>query len=198
VDQRHRADECSQQPHAVDLDRDTELEQGELQIDRVPAEAIRARADDHGGGGIPAFCKRQDCHLQPFSFSCKTESRFQIATLRTRQQGSAFNPGPDEITESNRHESRYVKSMHQKVLLMKKYLLLFLLAFGLVVFVPQKSKADDYLGISVGPAYCDPYPVYYGRYYPRYYRHYYYYDNPYEYGYWHRHRHWHHHDDDDD
>ena len=140
MDQRHRADECSQQPHAVDLDRDTELEQGELQIDRVPAEAIRARADDHGGGGIPAFCKRQDCHLQPFSFSCKTESRFQIATLSTRQQGSAFNPGPDEITESNRHESRYIKSMHQKVLLTKKYLLLFLLAFGLVVFVPQKSR----------------------------------------------------------
>src|SRR5262249_14338260 len=81
VDQRHRADECSQQPHAVDLDRDTELEQGELQIDRVPAEAIRARADDHRGGGIPAVCKRQDSHLQPFSFSCKTESRFQIATM---------------------------------------------------------------------------------------------------------------------
>jgi len=50
VDQRHRPDECSQQPHAVDPDRDTELEHGERQIDRVPAEAIRARADDHGGG----------------------------------------------------------------------------------------------------------------------------------------------------
>src|SRR5262244_3442901 len=34
----------------VDPDRDTELEHGERQIDRVPAEAIRARADDHGGG----------------------------------------------------------------------------------------------------------------------------------------------------
>ena len=29
VDQRHRPDECSQQPHAVDPDRDTELEHGE-------------------------------------------------------------------------------------------------------------------------------------------------------------------------
>ena len=65
-------------------------------------------------------------------------------------------------------------------------------------FRAPEIEADGYLGISVGPAYCDPYPVYYGRYYPRYYRQYYYYDNPYEYGYWHRHRHWHHHDDDDD
>ncbi len=56
---------------------------------------------------------------------------------------------------------------------MKKYLPLFLLALGLVAFVPQKAKADGYFGISVGPAYCDPYPVYYGGYYPRYYRHYY-------------------------
>src|SRR5215831_9424568 len=36
VDQRHRTNERSQQPHAVDPDRDTELEQGERQIDRVP------------------------------------------------------------------------------------------------------------------------------------------------------------------
>ena len=47
VDQRHCPDECSQQPHAVDPDSDTELEHGERQIDRVPAEAIRARVDDH-------------------------------------------------------------------------------------------------------------------------------------------------------
>jgi hypothetical protein len=66
VDQRHRPDECGQQPHTVDPDRDTELEHGERQIDRVPAEAIRARADDHGGGlsgrhrsaGCPEFRNR--------------------------------------------------------------------------------------------------------------------------------------------
>src|SRR5215468_923238 len=40
VDQRHRSHECSQQPHAVDPDRDTELEYGERKIDRVPAETI--------------------------------------------------------------------------------------------------------------------------------------------------------------
>jgi hypothetical protein len=80
---------------------------------------------------------------------------------------------------------------------MKKILLLFLLALGCVAFGPQKAKADGYFGISVGPAYCDPYPAYYGGYYPHYYRHYYYYDNPY--GYERHHRHWHHsHDDDDD
>lgn len=83
---------------------------------------------------------------------------------------------------------------------MKKYFVLFLLALGLVALAPQKAKADGYFGISVGPAYCEPYPVYYGGYYyPRYYRHYYYYDNSYDYGYWRHHRHWHHwHDDDDD
>ncbi len=83
---------------------------------------------------------------------------------------------------------------------MKKILLLFLVALGFVAFVPQKAKAGGYFGISIGPAYCDPYPVYYGGYYPRYYRHYYYYDNPYGYGYgngyWRQHRHWHHDDDD--
>jgi hypothetical protein len=57
---------------------------------------------------------------------------------------------------------------------MKSYFLLVLVALGLVAFMPQKSKADGYFGISVGPAYCDPYPVYYGGYYPHYYRHYYY------------------------
>jgi hypothetical protein len=77
---------------------------------------------------------------------------------------------------------------------MQKYLLLILLAIGLVAFLPQRAKADGYFGISVGPAYCDPYPVYYGGYYPRYYRQYYYYDNPYRYG--RHHRHWHHDDDD--
>jgi hypothetical protein len=83
---------------------------------------------------------------------------------------------------------------------MKKILLLFLLALGCVAFGPQKAKADGYFGISVGPAYCDPYPAYYGGYYPHYYRHYYYYDNPYGYGYGYErhHRHWHHSHDDDD
>jgi len=74
-----------------------------------------------------------------------------------------------------------------------------LLALGFVAFVPQESKADGYFGISVGPAYWDPYPVYYGGYYPHYYRRYYYYDSPYRYGHWRYHRHWHHwHGDDDD
>ena len=53
-------------------------------------------------------------------------------------------------------------SKDQQVDFMKKYLPLFLLALGLVAFVPQKAKADGYFGITVGPAYCDPYPVYYG------------------------------------
>jgi hypothetical protein len=98
--------------------------------------------------------------------------------------------------KSNRHGSR--SSKDQQVDLMKKILLLFLVAVGFIAFVPQKAKAGGYFGISVGPAYYDPYPVYYGGYYPHYYRQYYY-DGPYGYGYWRHHRHWHHwHDDDDD
>jgi hypothetical protein len=50
VDQRDRPYKRGQQPHAVEPDRDTKLEHGERQIDRVPAEVIRARADDHHGG----------------------------------------------------------------------------------------------------------------------------------------------------
>jgi hypothetical protein len=50
VDQRDRPYERGQQPHAVDPTRDTKLEHGERQIDRVTAEVIRARADDHHGG----------------------------------------------------------------------------------------------------------------------------------------------------
>jgi hypothetical protein len=50
VHQCYRPDECDQQPHAIDRDRDTELEHGERQIDRVAAEAVRAGADDRGGG----------------------------------------------------------------------------------------------------------------------------------------------------
>jgi hypothetical protein len=102
-----------------------------------------------------------------------------------------------KITEPNRHGSRCVEE--STGYLMKKVFLLFLVALGFVAIVPQKAKADGYFGISVGPAYYDPYPVYYGGYYPHYYRHYYYHDNPYGYGYWRHHRHWHHwHDDDDD
>jgi hypothetical protein len=77
---------------------------------------------------------------------------------------------------------------------MKRYFLLVLIALGLVAFVPQKSKADGYFNISVGPAYCEPYPVYYGGYYPHYYHHYYY-DS--QYWRWRHHRHWHHWHDDD-
>jgi hypothetical protein len=39
---------------------------------------------------------------------------------------------------------------------MKKNLLLFLIALGFVAFVPQKSKAGGYFGITIGPGYCDP------------------------------------------
>jgi hypothetical protein len=60
IHQRHRTEERCQQPHAVDPNRDTELEQGERQIDRVPAEAIRARADDYGGG-LSAGHRRAGC-----------------------------------------------------------------------------------------------------------------------------------------
>ena len=89
-------------------------------------------------------------------------------------------------------------SKGQQVDFMKKYFLPVLLALGLVAFVPQKSKAGGYFSISVGPAYCDPYPVYYGGYYPHYYPPYYYYDSPYGYGHWRHHRHWHHWHGDDD
>ena len=40
-------------------------------------------------------------------------------------------------------------SKDQQVDFMKKYLPLFLLALGLVAFVPQKAKADGYFGILV-------------------------------------------------
>src|SRR5207247_8222663 len=58
VDECHRPDERGQQPHAVDPDRDTELQQRKRQIDRVSAEAIRARAYDRGGG---LFARVQAC-----------------------------------------------------------------------------------------------------------------------------------------
>jgi hypothetical protein len=105
----------------------------------------------------------------------------------------------DSLSEANRRFQDVCfqpKTAGSVVDFMKKYLLLILLALGLVAFLPQRAKADGYFGISVGPAYCDPYPVYYGGYYPHYYRQYYYYDNPYRYGYWRHHRHWHHDDDD--
>jgi hypothetical protein len=83
---------------------------------------------------------------------------------------------------------------------MKKFPLLFAAALGFVAFVPQKAKAGGYFSVTIGPAYCNPYPVYYGGYYPQYYRHYYYYNDPFGYGYsrHERHyRHWHEEDDDD-
>jgi hypothetical protein len=49
VDERYHPNERGYQPEAVGPDRDTELEQLERQINRVPAEAIWARPDDHGG-----------------------------------------------------------------------------------------------------------------------------------------------------
>jgi hypothetical protein len=79
---------------------------------------------------------------------------------------------------------------------MKKYLLPILLAFGIVAFLPQRAKARGYCDIYIGPAYCDPYPVYYGGYYPHYYRQYYQNDNLYRSGYWRHHHNWHHDDDD--
>jgi hypothetical protein len=105
------------------------------------------------------------------------------------------------MNRRNRIGTDLARQKDQQVDLMKKILLLFLVAVGFIAFVPQKAKAGGYFGISVGPAYCDPYPVYYGGYYPHYYRQYYYHDSPYGYGngYWRHHRHWHHwHNDDDD
>jgi hypothetical protein len=81
---------------------------------------------------------------------------------------------------------------------MKKYLLLLPLALGLIAFAPQKAKADGYFGISVGPVYSGPHPVYYGGDYPYYHRHYHYYNHSYGYWYWRHNRHWHHWHDDDD
>jgi hypothetical protein len=52
VDKGHGADERGQQPHAVDPDRDTKLEQRERQIDRIATATIGARAHDRGGGTI--------------------------------------------------------------------------------------------------------------------------------------------------
>jgi hypothetical protein len=78
---------------------------------------------------------------------------------------------------------------------MKKCLSLHLVELGLVAFVLQRAKADGYFGITIGPAYCDPYSEY-GGYYPYYPRHYYYYDNPYRYRYWQHHHHWRHWDDE--
>jgi hypothetical protein len=91
---------------------------------------------------------------------------------------------------------------------MKKYLLLVLVALGLVAFSPREAKADVDFGISIGvPAYYDPYP--YGYYYRPYryygYRPYYYRRGYYRGGYYRPYRrYWRHRqyrrwrDDDDD
>jgi hypothetical protein len=76
--------------------------------------------------------------------------------------------------------------------IMKNYLLPMLLVFGLVAFLPQKTKADGGFGVYFGPGYYEPYPQYYGDYYRRYH----YYDNPYWYR--HHHRHWRHWREDDE
>jgi hypothetical protein len=66
---------------------------------------------------------------------------------------------------------------------MKKYLLLPLVALGLVAWVPSQAKAGVHVTFGFGA------PAYYGPYYYDYYPGYtYYYDHPY----WHRWRHWHH------
>ena len=79
---------------------------------------------------------------------------------------------------------------------MKKILVLFLAAIGLLALIPTESKAG--IGIYVEPGYYENgyypgYPGYYRRYYePNYYGDYYRWHQ------WHRwHRH-HHHDDDED
>ena len=64
-----------------------------------------------------------------------------------------------------------------EVLNMKKYLLLPLVALGLVAWAPNQAKAGVHVSVGFGP------PVYYGPYYGPYYPSYYY--GPY----WHR---WHH------
>src|SRR5215831_2059069 len=53
----HGRDECGDQPHAVDPTRDPQLQEGERQVDRVPTEAIGARAD-HDGGRLVAGHRR--------------------------------------------------------------------------------------------------------------------------------------------
>jgi len=137
--------------------------------------------------------------MQHFSL-LNSKLPLQIGTLRTHLGGSAFIFWPTEAAEPTRHASGSIEG--SIVDFMKQYLLVILSALGLIALLPQRAKADGYFGISVGPAYCDPYRVYYGGYYqhyyyPHYYRQYYYYDNPYRYGYWRHHRHWHHDDDDD-
>jgi hypothetical protein len=84
---------------------------------------------------------------------------------------------------------------------MKKFLLLPLVALGLVAFTPQPAQARVYVSVGIGaPGYYYPYyydtgyygynyPYYYGYYRPWYWRHHHYY----RYGYyhrWHRGHHW--------
>ena len=72
-----------------------------------------------------------------------------------------------------------------EVLNMKKYLLLPLVALGLVAWAPNQAKAGVHVSVGFGP------PVYYGPYYGPYYPSYYY--GPYGHR-WHHYRyhHWHH------
>ena len=68
---------------------------------------------------------------------------------------------------------------------MKKYLLLPLVALGLVAWVPNQASAGVHVSVGFGaPAYYGPY---YGPYYPSYYY------GPYYWHRWHHHRyhHWH-------
>jgi hypothetical protein len=71
------------------------------------------------------------------------------------------------------------------VLNMKKYLLLPLVALGLVAWAPNQAKAGVHVSVGFGP------PVYYGPYYGPYYPSYYYGPRWHR---WHHYRyhHWHH------
>src|SRR5438132_227485 len=87
--------------------------------------------------------------------------------------------------------ARQVLKLKGEVVNMKKYLLLPLLALGLVAWVPNQAKAGVHVTFGFGvPGYY--YAPYYGDYYPDYG---YYYYHPYWHRwhhYYHHYRHWHH------
>lgn len=69
---------------------------------------------------------------------------------------------------------------------MKKYLLLPLVALGLVAWAPSQAKAGVHVTVGFGvPAYYGYYGPYYGGYYPGY--------SDYNYPYWHHRHHYYHH-----
>src|SRR5262249_32179005 len=120
---------------------------------------------------IRAICNRNGGNLQGSRVKIEIASRLYSGRFRLTEERRG------SISWPNRLGTLPATSKHCILDLMKKYFLLIPLALGLVAFVPQKAQAGGYFSVSVGPAYCAPYPVYYGAYYPRYYRQYYYYDN---------------------